>query len=287
MTLDTSAKTAQLFSRRRGPNTKSSFFVMLQPDGVQLGFSGCLSCKMGLLPESQSHLHHNSPRLAQVRARIAVNAASGQEPTFVSVVQVAGERLNKDPAPPVHHKDWVTHLQNSTVGEWSVTSHCDDTEQHSILIFASADAGGTLCSTVGLMDVILGAVSGGELRTEILLDHRGRDSHAANVLATVAFYVLKNKWRPAPGVIFEDMLTSYVSDSPGPHVLLVPPYQWVDSRMSKVAVGEFTVYPLVAVPISESEREVVSTRGYEHLLTLWDERQTDVLDWTRVGRIDA
>ncbi|WP_409173234.1 suppressor of fused domain protein [Variovorax sp. H27-G14] len=151
--------------------------------------------------------------------------------------------------------------------------------------FESATAEGTLLSTVGLMDVNISATSERELRTEVLLDHRGHASQEANVLATIAFYVLKNGWRPSPGVVFEEMLTFYLPDGPLPHVLFIPPYQWADSSMTRATVGDLTIYPLLAVPISELERLFVSTQGYEQLQAMWEERQTDVLDWTRAGTI--
>jgi hypothetical protein len=193
--------------------------------------------------------------------------------------------LAKDHEPPARYKAWVSHLQTSTAGQWSVNSYEDDTERHSILIFESATAEGTLLSTVGLMDVNISATSERELRTEVLLDHRGHASQEANVLATIAFYVLKNGWRPSPGVVFEEMLTFYLPDGPLPHVLFIPPYQWADSSMTRATVGDLTIYPLLAVPISELERLFVSTQGYEQLQAMWEERQTDVLDWTRAGTI--
>jgi len=195
--------------------------------------------------------------------------------------------LTNDVAPPSRYKAWVSHLQDSTAGQWSVTNYHDDTKGHSILIFNSTDTEGTLLSTVGLMDVNISAIADKELRTEILLDHRGRAQHDANVLATIAFYVLKNKWRPSPGVVFEEMVTFYLPETTLPHVLFIPPYQWTDSRMTKATVGEFLIHPLLAVPISESERRIVSSYGYERLQTVWEDSQTDVLDWNRDGRIEA
>ena len=195
--------------------------------------------------------------------------------------------MTTDHEPPARYKDWVAHLRTSTPGEWSVTSYEDDAKSHSILIFKSVDSDGTLLSTVGLMDVNLGTAIGPELRTEILLDQCGHDSQAANVLATIAFYVLKNKWRPSPGIVFEQMFALDMPDVPLPHVLFVPPYQWADSRMTRVRVGECTVYPLLALRISESERLFVSAQGHEALQAIWENRQTAVLDWTRSGEIQA
>lgn len=197
--------------------------------------------------------------------------------------------MTNDVAPPSRYKAWVSHLQDSTVGQWSVTNYHDDTKSHSILIFNSIDAEGALLSTVGLMDVNISAIADKELRTEILLDHRGRGRarHDANVLATIAFYVLKNGWRPSPGVVFEEMVTFYLPETTLPHVLFIPPYQWNDSRMTRATAGEFVIHPLLAVPISESERLIVSSHGYERLQTLWEDSQTDVLDWNRDGKIEA
>jgi hypothetical protein len=120
------------------------------------------------------------------------------------------------------------------------------------------------------------------LYTEILLDGRGRLSYLANVVATIGLYIIKDGWSVAPGGTFADMVSMYAPELNVKHILFVPPYQWED-RMTKVELSDRTIYPLLAVPITEEELDLVRSSGADELQELWERSLTDVLDWTREG----
>jgi antitoxin YqcF len=84
----------------------------------------------------------------------------------------------------------------------------------------------------------------------------------ANVLATAAFNVLKDGWLAAPGVVFPDLIAEYGLSETLRNVLWMPPAPW--DALHAVDLGEgITAHWLLAVPISEPERQFLHREGYE------------------------
>jgi hypothetical protein len=79
--------------------------------------------------------------------------------------------------------------------------------------------------------------------------------------------------------VFHDVVKMYVPGTELPHVMFTAPFQW--DTMSKLSLSEKTIYPLVAIPISEAEAEVARANGGQGLEALWVQQSTDVLDWSR------
>jgi hypothetical protein len=169
-------------------------------------------------------------------------------------------------------------------GEVSVRAYYDDLKSTSVDIFRSAQPEGALFATIGLMAVDQSRNPGVQIHSEILMDRRDGDEQVANILATVAFYIMKTGWRVAPGIVFEEMLRMYFPDHPLPHILFVPPFQW-RSAMAKVPVGDSFIYPLVGVPISEEERVFAASQEDRALEHLWESQHVDVLDWGRPSAV--
>jgi len=111
------------------------------------------------------------------------------------------------------------------------------------------------------------------------MDQRGHDERIGNILSTIAFYIMKDGWKIAPGVIFESMVEMFVPGTQLPHVMFVSPFQW--DGMSKILLGNRIIYPLVAFPISEAESEVARKNRGKDLEDLWERQSVDVLDWGR------
>jgi hypothetical protein len=168
-------------------------------------------------------------------------------------------------------------------GDCSVIAYWDESEENSIDIFASRNHEGIVCATIGLMEFNQSRHAEAEIYSEIILDHYGYDTRIGNILSTIAFYVMKDGWQVAPGVIFERMVEMYIPETKLPHVMFASPFQWQD--MSEVALAEKTIYPLVAIPISEAEREMARINEGENLEELWDSQGTDVLNWSRPSAV--
>jgi len=118
-----------------------------------------------------------------------------------------------------------------------------------------------------------------QINSEIILDKRGYDERVPNVLSTIAFYIIKNGWRIAPGAVFKDMMRMYFPEISLPHIYFTAPFQW--STMSKVDLPGETIYPLVAIPISEEESKIAGENDGRVLEKIWAKEQIDVLNWNR------
>lgn len=75
------------------------------------------------------------------------------------------------------------------------------------------------------------------------MDSRHARETIGNTLCRIGLFVLKDGWRPAPGVVFEDMLLTYEPGFAVKHVLFVAPFECPDSQMSRVDVGDRTINP--------------------------------------------
>jgi len=191
--------------------------------------------------------------------------------------------MNKPRIIPDTYKYWAKHLRSLVGGECAVTAYYDEPEQNEIDIFTSVNSEGILASTIGLMDYDQSRNTRVEIHSEIIMDRRGKDERIANILSTIAFYVIKDGWKIAPGVVFEEMVKMYIPESKLPHVMFVAPFQWSD--MSKVVLSNKTIFPLIAVPISEQESRMAASNNGLDLETLWQERSIDVLDWERSSAV--
>ena len=181
--------------------------------------------------------------------------------------------------PSDNHKAWAVHLRNLVGGEVSVHVYYDESEEHSIPILTSTSDEGILCATIGLMEIDQSQHPDVKIHSEIILDKRGNDERVANVLSTLAFYIMKNGWRVAPGVVFKDIMKMYFPEVNLPHLYFTAPFQW--NTMSKVNLPEGTIYPLVAIPISEEEDKIASENNGQALEEMWAKEQVDVLNWNR------
>lgn len=187
--------------------------------------------------------------------------------------------MNSPATIPSAHKEWVKHLKSLVGGDTKVISYADESNQNKIPIFTSSNADGVVAATVGLMEIDQSRNPKNKVPTEIIMDQLGHDERISNVLSTIAFYIMKDGWKVAPGVIFESMIEMYIPETQLPHVMFVSPFQW--SNMSRLQLTDRTIYPLIAVPISEAESKVANENQGRALEALWESRGTNVLNWER------
>lgn len=184
---------------------------------------------------------------------------------------------------PPEHRLWAEHMRASTPdGQVAVTLHTDEAEEQTIAIFSARNLDGVVAATVGLMDYDVGDDPDDPVFVEIIVDARGDAAWVAEIVATLAFHVMKDGWKPAPGVIFERAIEMYSPELQVKHVMFVPPIQW-EEEMDAVELDEKIVQPLLAVPITEGEAVFVRAHGSEALEDLWARAEVDVFDWSRSG----
>ena len=87
-----------------------------------------------------------------------------------------------------------------------------------------------------------------------------------------------------PGVIFPDLVRNRRLSRTLEHIIWAPPFPW--PQLGTVAVGDgLEVHWLLAVPISESERQFVLRRGFDEFEKLMSEG--DVEYWNLDRRVVA
>ncbi len=86
----------------------------------------------------------------------------------------------------------------------------------------------------------------------------------AELLAAAALKVMKDRWLAAPGVVFPELTSQSGLSHNLPHVVWTPPFPWEQLGSVEVAGGP-SVHWLVAVPISERERQYLLESGYDAL----------------------
>jgi hypothetical protein len=184
--------------------------------------------------------------------------------------------------PPQDWKDWARHLRDTIPGDTSVSRYYDEAEEHNLDVFTTSNDEGTVAATIGLMEFDQSRNPDRQVYSEILMDVRGQNEFICNILSTIGFYIMKDGWKVAPGVVFEEMVAMYIPACEVRHVLFLPPFQW-DDGMTKVALSSKTIYPLLAIPITNSEMELVRRDGSEALEDRWVAANCDVLQWNRKG----
>jgi hypothetical protein len=179
---------------------------------------------------------------------------------------------------------WAAHLRAALPGGIvAVHRYWDEAKKNSIDIFTHQNGEGIVAATIGLMDLDQSRDRSRPIFTEILLDARKSDDRVANIVSTAGFYTIKNGWRLAPGVVYEGLVHMYLPQAQVKHLLFVPPFQWDDNTMTAVDLGNITVHPLLAVPITDSELQYVRRNGSEAIQDLWEKSRSDVLDLNRGG----
>lgn len=152
-------------------------------------------------------------------------------------------------------------------GQPRVNRYYDEADAHSVDIVTCVDAptsGYSTYSTLTLHESP-NLLDGSDTRVEVAGVAESRFVEFSNVIATAAFYVIKQRWLCAPGVVFPDLLGEYALPRGLEHILWVAPFAWDD--LSSVDMADGTqVHWLLAVPISESERLFLMEHGYDEFV---------------------
>jgi antitoxin YqcF len=182
----------------------------------------------------------------------------------------------------VENKALAVYLRSIFGGRPSVSKFWDANNRSSVDILTVRDsphAGVSSYGTLGLSDFSIGLSSGEVcLGVELLLALRNEYQDAANILSTGAFAVINSKLKAKPGTVFPRVVELYAPQIEMKHVFLVPPFLW------NLQTQEFStkkVAWLLAVPISEKERNFVAENGSDALESLFEKRQIDIFDLDR------
>lgn len=162
----------------------------------------------------------------------------------------------------------------------------DDDESHAIDILTAVDrpeAGLTTYSTLGL-HLVENTLDGVNVPVELLGVAPTDLAWFPNLAATAAFYVIKNGWLVAPGVVFPNVVLEYDKTVSTPHLLWTTPFIWPE--LGSVSLGDGAkAHWLMAVPITDGERAMLHSSGIDELEALFEQRQVPYFDFKRASLI--
>jgi antitoxin YqcF len=165
-----------------------------------------------------------------------------------------------------------------------VWSYADEHNNSSIDILICPDSPYELVtsySTIGLSDYSINLqVDDIPLGIEIIGACESMFDQYPNILATCGFNIINSNFRCAPGIIFSNVIKMYLTDSPMQHILFIPPFGW-DKEFETLHFQTKKVAWLLAVPISEAERQYANVNGPEALEKLFEEKQINIYDLFR------
>lgn len=160
-------------------------------------------------------------------------------------------------------------------------ANADETKEIDIMHCDNKPYDGMLSiSTLGLWKTDIGSTAGGKpLRVELLGACDIRDECFGNILSTASFLVMDYK-HASPGTIIPDIVSMFVPNSDMKHILLTYPFVW-DVPSYTLALEDMVVTWLMAVPISDEEREYCNKYGLDALEDVFEEKRIDILDLYR------
>lgn len=138
------------------------------------------------------------------------------------------------------------------------------------------DEGITSYGTIGLFNCNIGLTYEEKpLCMELLAACASSIEDFANIVTTTAFEIMDGK-SVYPGYIFDDVVSMYIGNSDMEHILLTYPFLWGDVHNS--VFDDITVAYLMAVPISDNEKEYCMKNGLDALESVFEEKQIDIFD---------
>lgn len=144
----------------------------------------------------------------------------------------------------------------------------------------SPDPGLASYSTIGLSDYeMLKDGNPFHVRLEIAGLCKLNYDEFGNILASAAFYIMRTQWLCFPGAILENALDGYSSPNLQ-HLYFTSPFLWEDS-LKATTLGSKKVAWLLAIPISEKEREYARENSSDALEELFEEKGADFYNLNR------
>lgn len=167
-------------------------------------------------------------------------------------------------------------------GSPKVFRYWDDSESSHIDVLSSADRpcrGAVSYATIGLSEYDVGLIADGKrLGIELLGVCGAGEKSFANMLASAAFAVIKSG-KCSYGDIIPDVIAGYRNDTDMKHFFLTNPFLW-DGFGTLESEDRLTAW-LLAVPISNSEKDYADENGWEALEDRFEECGIDILDLER------
>lgn len=167
-------------------------------------------------------------------------------------------------------------------GKPGVSAYYNDDETKEIDIMAcidEEDGENITYATIGLCQVDIGRTLEDEpLRAELMMAATAGTEVYGNILASAAF-VIQDAKDCDFGMVIDNVVGEYAKDSDLRHVVLMYPVFWPEYKAYKSK--EATVAWLLAVPITEKEKQYIMEHGIDAFDALLEERDVDISDLSR------
>ena len=173
---------------------------------------------------------------------------------------------------------WTALIAEHIKGDSFFTDHRDSSSNSSFQTLTIANDSGKVCISVGLMN------SDHQPPVEIIFDSLQPDLALEPCVAKAACSIFKGELSIRPGAVAEGLVKKLLPELELEHLLFVPQFQW-DYEMSEAELPSGTIYPLLAVPMSDMELLYLRRFSYAKLDHLWERREIDLLDWTRPSAV--
>lgn len=111
------------------------------------------------------------------------------------------------------------------------------------------------------------------LRMELLAACASGIEDFSNIVTTAAFEIMDGK-SAYPGYIIDDIVSMYIDNSDMEHILLTYPFLW--GAVNNSVFDDITVAYLMAVPISDKEKEYCLQNGLDALESIFEKKQIDI-----------
>lgn len=189
------------------------------------------------------------------------------------------------PKLPESRKSVSDFLRERLGGANSVHAYYDADESH---VVAVVDADGTphatlqTCVTASL-HAYPNELEGEDIRVELLMVGKSGNPEIAEIVATSAFFVIKDRWLAAPGVVFPGMVLEHVPTTTTPNLMWQEPFDFDNVASLEIGGVDPVVHLLQGVPLSDSEASYLREFGFDALTTLLEEKKVDHFDLFRAS----
>lgn len=139
----------------------------------------------------------------------------------------------------------------------------------------AADANVSFYASLGLMGY---NVNGGCY--EIVMGGHRQFPDIEAVVASCAFFVIRDKWDCSLGNVFESVIELYYPKAAMKHVMFYYPYLW-HNRLASLKVLNYPVKVMLGIPISQSELDYKRQYGLPALEDIFDRAGINIFDINR------
>ena len=124
-------------------------------------------------------------------------------------------------------------------------------------------------------------LDGSDIRIELFMVVCKGQSKAGNLVASAAFFVAKDRWLAAPGVVFPNLITEYFPGADVKHVLWVEPFDFPGLSNFDVDGVDASIHALQGVPITDRELDLFGREGFDALERVLEEADAPYCDMDR------